>query len=280
MSTTERASRPNDPARPDDAASGRLASRRTFLGRAAGALAGASVAGLGTAAAVPAASSPVTPEDPALVALGEKVGPALDAFRAAKAAKAEARARAEALCPAVPADLVHQDGRQPFVLNLHACVREEVDVEGQPVRPPGWRDASGRWEQPRGRSIYAAGYIEEAIEEGWLAASPRSRQGRHVRHLLALAEQHESARAAAIEMSGLPAAKEALRAAERDLEALAQNVRDTEAATPAGVLIIARVAAAFGEATHPATAGVVLGPALVGAVLRVIDAKGGGAADA
>lgn len=251
-------------------------SRRAFLGRAASALAGASAASLGAAAALPAASPPVTAENPELVTLGEKIAPALDAYRAAKVAKAEARARAEALCPPVPAELVHDErDSRTFVEKLQCCAFDEVDVEGPRVQQPEKR--GDRWHRPTGRRIYSAFHLRDGIADGWLSGSARSKQGKHVRRLIEIAEQYESARAAAIEMSGLDAADRALGAAKADVQRLAWAARDLAPVTLAGAAIQARALIAFAEAEEiggRVIAGLNFGAPLADAIVRLAETGG------
>lgn len=211
------------------------------------------------AAALPAA--PAVTEVPELLALGERIGPALDGWRAAAAAKVAARARAEALCPPVPPDLVFDGGFPGYVRGLSRCWEEERDIEGRSL-------------QPAGRCIYSAKWLAEGMADGWLPATPTSPKGRQVLRLAELAKQHEAARSAAIELSGLPAASAALEAAEDAMKALAGHASTIAPETPAGVLVLARMAKALGEAAHPVLAGVVLGPALAEAVVRILGDRG------
>jgi hypothetical protein len=82
-------------------------SRRSFLGRAVVALAaGAAVNTAAIVATRPAPAAILLHEDPAIIALGERIEPLLSAYRSAAEDRLKARARAEANCPAVPEELV------------------------------------------------------------------------------------------------------------------------------------------------------------------------------
>lgn len=261
MSSTDRAVGPTIPIPPPVSPTlprgSFWASRRGFLGRAGGAIVGASLAGPG----ITAAATPAVPEVPELLALGERIGPALDGWRAAAAAKVAARARAEALCPPVPPDLVFDERRPPAVRGLFRCWAEERDVEGRELHPSG-------------RKIFVAEWLTEGMADGWLPSSPKSHQGRQVRRLAELAERHEAARSAAIELSGLLLAKSTLQAAQDAIRWLAEHASAIPPATTAGVLVLAQMAQALGESESPALAGVVLGPALAEAVVRILGNQG------
>ncbi|MFL9827208.1 hypothetical protein [Rhodoplanes sp. SY1] len=223
----------------------------------AAALAGA--VPLAAAAAVPA--DPAAPEAAELVALGKRIGPALDAWRAAATAKTAARARAEALCPSVPADLVFDGSRPGPVRGLWRCWEGERDIEGRDLRNPT-------------RGMYSAHLLSEGMAGGWLPSSLRSRAGRHVRRLFVLARQHEDARSYAIELSGLPVASAELQAATDVIKTLAEQASSIAPATAAGILVLARIARALSESASPELAGVVLGPALAEAVMRILGNPG------
>jgi hypothetical protein len=102
-----------------------VTSRRGFLGRAATFLA-AGAAGTTTAivAARPAPAAALVQEDPAIIALGERIEPLLAAYRNAAEDRLKARANAEAICPAVPEELVRNE------VHWAGCTNSERDVEG------------------------------------------------------------------------------------------------------------------------------------------------------
>jgi hypothetical protein len=80
--------------------------RRSFLRRAVTALAaGAAVNATAIVATRPALADDLK-EDPAIIALGQRIEPLLAAYRNAAEERLKARAVAEANCPAVPEELV------------------------------------------------------------------------------------------------------------------------------------------------------------------------------
>ena len=108
-----------------------LTDRRSFLRRAATFLA-AGAAGTTTAivAAPSALAAPAVQEDPAIIALGERIDPLPVAYRIAAQERVNARATAEANCSAVPDDLVCNE------VYWAGCTDSERDVEGREILPP------------------------------------------------------------------------------------------------------------------------------------------------
>jgi hypothetical protein len=98
---------------------------RSFLHRAATFLAAGAA---GTTTAIVAARLPpaaaLVREDPAIIALGERIEPLLVAYRNAAADRLNARAVAEANCPPVPEELVCKG------VEWAGCTEGECNVEG------------------------------------------------------------------------------------------------------------------------------------------------------
>ena len=94
-----------------------LPDRRSFLRRAATAL-------TAIVATRPAPAAALVQEDPAIIALGERIEPLLVAYRNAAEERLQARTAAEASCPAVPEELLIQG------TFLAGCTVSECDVEG------------------------------------------------------------------------------------------------------------------------------------------------------
>jgi hypothetical protein len=227
-------------------------SRRTFLARAARALAGGAAASLAPAAPVQAAPA----ENPELLALGEQLRQTLTDFHAATARKAEARDKAERLCPPVPNDIVVDEPSR-----LCASYTEfETDVEGN--------------EREQERRIIVSAQARQAVRNGYFSASRRTKAGREFWHKVAVAEQYEAQRAAAIEEAGLNAAMEAEHWAAVAVERIARKIGDIEPRTMAGVVILARALIAFDQVAeisngNPQRATLLLGNTLAEAVERV-----------
>src|ERR1700680_2263129 len=85
--------------------------------------AGAAVNATAIVATRPAPAANLPQEDPAIIALGERIEPLLVAYRSAAEDRLKARAAAEASCPAVPEELVCNG---PF---WASCTETERDVE-------------------------------------------------------------------------------------------------------------------------------------------------------
>jgi hypothetical protein len=78
----------------------------------------------------PAPAAVLVQEDPAIIALGEKIDPLLATYRGAAADRPKARANAEASCSAIPAELVCNE------VYWAGCTDSERDVEGKEIVPP------------------------------------------------------------------------------------------------------------------------------------------------
>lgn len=234
-----------------------------------------------TAAAVltpePAAAVPVPPaaENSELLALGAEVGPKLDAYRAAAAGLVEARATALDLWPAVPADIVLTTSRQRGFFG--GCYDLERDLDGE-VAWPDQVMVEGTLRLVRSPTqILQAEPLRALLED--LRADPENdpELDADLAALLDIADGYEAAcgRARAV----LAEASDRCADAARALCDLAWKVRECPPKTIAGVMVHARVLAAYSEAEGRAGgvagaghAGVILGRGLADAVLRVAGA--------
>jgi hypothetical protein len=241
--------------------------RRRFLSQAAGVAAGGAVLALATippALAAAAQASPLDQEDPAIIALGERIEPLLAAYRNAAEDRLKARANAEAACPAVPQELVCYGPPTGYAVN-------ECDVEGNEIEEIG----VSQYGFPLGpRQILSSERAREAIAGNRLYFSRRTRRGKQIAKQIEIAERYEAERVAAIERSGLLAAIDDLIEAAFELEDLAYEASAIEPRTMAGVLIQARALSAYAEAEivmghHRGRAGQVVGLALAQSVSRM-----------
>jgi hypothetical protein len=215
--------------------------RRSFLRRAATFLA-AGAAGTTTAIVVaPAAvAASVVQEDPAIVALGERIEPLLAAYRNAAEDRLKARASAEANCPAVPEELVCN------APSWAGCTESVCDVEGKEILHDVFtKDGTEYRRVPR--QILDSEETKAAIARGNLYCDRRTTFGKKLVRLIETAEKYETERAAAIERSGLGAAIECQHFAAWEIERLAYETVKIEPQTMAGVLIQARVQTAYAE---------------------------------
>lgn len=201
--------------------------RRSFLGRAAAALAGGAAVNITALATIRPAAAVVT-EHPGLMDAGQRLDALQSEWRTADALRLEAKALAEKLCPPVPEELF-ADG-----VWFAGCTEYQQDAEGKVL-----------YHEPR---ILDSARIELAIERGNLIASKRTQFGKKVHALIKTAKKYEADRDAAIDQSGLLDCKErALRAAVA-LDELAREVAAIEAMTMAGVSVQARALCAYAEA--------------------------------
>jgi hypothetical protein len=215
-------------------------SRRSFLGRAATFLA-AGAAGTTTAiVAVPSApAASLVQEDPAIVALGERIEPLLAAYRNAAEDRLKARAVAEANCPAVPEELVCEGAPCGYSVG-------EVDVEGKEILHNVFtKDGTKYWRLPR--QILNSEETKAAIARGNLYCNRRTKFGKKLVRLIETAEKYETERAAAIERSGLDDAMTRQLEVAYEIEKLAFEAFEIEPRTMAGELIQARALNAFAD---------------------------------
>jgi hypothetical protein len=118
-------------------------------------------------------------EDPAIIALGERIELLLAPYRNAAEDRPKARDNTEASCPGVPEELVCNG---PF---WAGCTESECDVEGKEVSKPP-------------RKILHPTYTEAAVGRGTLHCDRRTTLGKKVIRLIETAEKYEAERDAAI----------------------------------------------------------------------------------
>jgi hypothetical protein len=244
--------------------------RRGFLGRAMTALAAGGAAT--TAIIVAAKPAPVAmiDEDPAIIALGDRIGPLLDTYRKALARHREARAVAEASCPVVPENIVCKG---PL---FAGCTERERDVEDKDVWPAEFIRPDGKTGVLPPRQIFNSKRAKAAIEQGNLHCDRRPSFGKRIVKMIETAEQYETGREAAIEHAGLSTAKTKLYWAAREIERLAYEAAEIKPRTMAGILVQARALTGYAEAEaeieldhYCGRAGQVVGDTLAQSVLRI-----------
>jgi hypothetical protein len=134
----------------------------------------------------PAAAAAIVQEDPAIIALGERIGPLVATYRSAAADRLKARAAAEANCPAIPQDIVCNG------VYWAGCTDSERDVEGREI-------VGERGYGRRPRRILNSDETKAAIARGNLICDRRTRFGKKIVRLIGTAEKYEAEREAAIE---------------------------------------------------------------------------------
>jgi hypothetical protein len=179
-------------------------------------------------------------EDLAIIALGERIEPLLTAYRKAAEDRLKARANAEASCPAVPEDLVSKD------TFWAGCTVGELDVEGREILHDVFT-ADGTKCARLPRRIFNSEETKAAIARGNLYCDRRTKFGKEIGKKIEIAERYEAEREAAIEQSGLRDAMQCQWEAAYEIEKLAYEARDIEPRTTGGVLVQARVLAAYAE---------------------------------
>jgi hypothetical protein len=217
-----------------------LTDRRSFLRRAVTALAAAAaVNATAIVATRPAAAATLPQEDPAIIALGERIEPLLVAYRKAAEDRLKARASAEANCPAVPEELVCKEA------DWMGNAEREIDVEGKEILILHHLMNGEPYMAPR--RIFDSKQTKAAIERGNLFCNRRTKFGKKLVRLIETAEKYETERAAAIERSGLDDAMTRQFEAAYEIEKLAFEVFEIEPRTMAGALIQARALNAHAE---------------------------------
>jgi hypothetical protein len=181
------------------------------------------------------------PEDPAIIALGERIEPLLVAYRNAAEDRLKARAVAEASCPAVPEELVCNG------VFWRELTETECDVEGKEIRTLLVDGEDDKKYAQLPREILNSGKTKAAIDRGNLYCDRRTKFGKKVVRLIETAEKYEAEREAAIERSGLRDAMYCQREAAYEIEKLAYDASEIEPRTMAGALVQARVLAAYAE---------------------------------
>jgi hypothetical protein len=244
-----------------------LTDRRGFLRRAVTALAaGAAVNATAIVATRPAPAATLPQEDPAIIALGERIEPLLAAYRNAAEDRVKARANAEASCPAVPEDLVSKG------VAFAGCTVSECDVEGREILHDVF-SMDGTEYRRVPRQILNSGETKAAIARGNLYCDRRTKFGKEIVRLIETAEKYETERAAAIERSGLNDAMTRQFEAAYEIEKLAFEAFEIEPLTMAGVLVQARALNAHAETEleiyYRARSAQLFGNALAQSVVRL-----------
>jgi hypothetical protein len=202
--------------------------------------AGAAVNATAIVATRPAPAAALLQEDPAIIALGERIEPLLAAYLNAAEDRVKARANAEASCPAVPEDLVSKG------MAFAGCTVSECDVEGREILHDVF-SMDGTKYRRLPQQILNSGETKAAIARGNLYCDRRTKFGKKLVRLVETAEKYETERAAAIERSGLDDAKARHWEAAYEIEKLAYEASELEPRTMAGALVQARVLAAYAE---------------------------------
>jgi hypothetical protein len=210
-----------------------LPDRRSFLRRAATAL-------TAIVATRPAPAAALVQEDPAIIALGQRIEPLLVAYRNAAEERLQARTAAEASCPAVPEELVIQG------TFLAGCTVSECDVEGGEILHDVFSMDGTKYRRVP-RQILNSEETKAAIARGTLHCDRRSQFGKKLVRLIETAEKYETERESAIERSGLDDARERQYLAGIEVQTLAFGAFEIEPRTMAGVLVQARALNACAE---------------------------------
>jgi hypothetical protein len=236
-----------------------------------------------TAVAVAApAVYPVSPvptgESPELLALGAEVDVKLDAYRAAAARLAEARAIAVALWPIPPESILvpHIEDRNRF----EGCWERAEDFEGKMI----YRDIVGTdgklYRNAVPLFVLQAEDLEGLLElvreypDDWSELGTAEEMVDRIE----AAKLYEAACAHAIEASEIVEVKELARGCASDLHSLLFYIREHVPRSVAGVLIMARAVMAYEEAQKEShspgerASGHILGRELADAVLRLAGA--------
>jgi|SRR5712664_1618080 len=222
-----------------------------------GAVASATIAGR------PAAAEPLISESPKLIALGEEIAPRLEKYRAAVQRRLVARATP---WPTVPSEIVltTRKGRDLY----DGCYAPETDIEGKEVCPEPKND---RHSLPP-RRLLKAGPLKEFVIK--YNVRPRTKWGRELKKIIAVAEKYEEACETAIRASGINDAGRAVRNSAYDLQTLAWELKQVQPRTMAGALIYARAILAYDEAAADAYLGAgyaskILGQQMADAIVRL-----------
>lgn len=185
------------------------------------------------AAASPAISPPfVVREYAAVLAIGDQIGPLVASYRAADAARLDARAWAEKLSPPIPPELLLPPGH-PW----RACGDEVRDAEGNRPEPETYLADDGK---RYGRMPVKV--FNSKITRAYLQEHGLKHEGPRLRRLIARAEKYERQRLSAIQVSGIRAAVDRLEAVRWKINNLAHEAAELNPRTWAGVAIFARLA--------------------------------------
>jgi hypothetical protein len=198
-------------------------SRRSILGRLAAALPAAAAGGTATAFASPPSAAP--PENPRLLKLGRMLEAVEKAAAESWDRMAAAQEQFDAICPAVPNELVLNDG-PPYGSKWRDYAEREMNLDYENVSPR--------------RDVISAEHLKHGIASGDLEADRRTRSGKYVRDLVCAAEQYEAAVKEARQAVGADEAHAALSNARCKLGRLARAICWTPAHTGDGIAIKAR----------------------------------------
>jgi hypothetical protein len=215
--------------------------RRGFLGRTVAALAAATTANVAALATTRPAAAAIT-ELPELIDAGQRLEAALAEWRAADAARLAARAIAESTVPPVPDEIICKAAHF-----WAGCAEEETDVEGKRLPVVLFTDEDGKTRGRTPRRIIQADALRQQVEDGRIYCDGRTRFGKTVKRIIAMAERYEAERTAAIEKSGLPDAIVRAFLASQAIDKIAREVADMQPQTFAGTSIMARVLCAYVE---------------------------------
>jgi hypothetical protein len=172
-------------------------------------------------------------ENPALMALQPAFQKAWAGYCFAQAEKVAARERCDAIWPATPTDLAFTDRNEVFYIYRRA----DTDPEGREV------PQKGRPPHSPLHYVARAHDLRSALDDP--GNGPRSKAGKAIRRLIPIAEQHEAAREAAKQGSGLSAALAARAEAAELLTRVAEQILKQEAQTLVGLHTKARAVSAL-----------------------------------
>lgn len=224
-------------------------------------------------AAVPLVQAGPIAESPELLALGAELEAKLQAYRAAAARLADARATAAALWPEPAAGIIAVGSERAG--RFAGCYEEEIDVEGNEWPEIHAGDGKG---STLPRFIAVSGALTMLLDDvrantgAWPVEFEQDLVDR-----IAEAEKYEDGCSDAAEISDIEQVKQIAEARADDLRHLAYEVQKHSPRTVAGVMIHARALVGYadierdGFASAPCEAASIfgLGRGLAAAVLRV-----------
>jgi len=241
--------------------------RRGFLGRTVAALAAATTANVAAIATTRPAGAALS-ELPELIDAGQRLDVLRAEWMAADAARLAARAIAESTVPPVPEEIVCKGAFWA------GCTEEETDVEGKSLPAILIKNEDGTariHELPKW--IVRSAALREQTTNGRIYCDGRTKFGKKVKRMIAVAERYETERAAAIEKSGLTEATTRLNFAWVEIDRLAREVAEMQPRTIAGAAVMARALSAYVETESYSGNGkwgaMILGQPLAEAVARL-----------
>lgn len=248
-----------------------VASRRAMLGRVAAALAVGTSVNVGVIAArsatlpvadlvplapmVPASVAVASAEDPALIAIGERIEPCLSAYRAAVEAKQAAMAACRESCPPWPEEIVRRPSDKllfPDAYYYNGALFEEVrDFDDSRLPLPIFKKAG-----PDGIvrdyanlpvSLLSSKLLQAKIDDGLYLGRQGTRRRATILQKLKLAKRYERQRKAAIKKYRIEDRCNELSDAYHEVYKLADQASEIPPQTTAGVVIYARAITALNE---------------------------------